>query len=40
MPCEIQPAFGGGDVSNVSYPDLIGGFDSKVLVQKVLGDRQ
>ncbi len=37
---EIEPALGGGDVSDIRYPDLIGGFGRKVLLQKIFGNRQ
>jgi len=39
MAGEIQPAFSGGDVSNISYPGLIGSVSRKVLVQNILSNR-
>lgn len=37
---EVQPAFVGGDIDSISYPDVIGCFRYKVLFQKILGNRQ
>lgn len=40
MASEIEPAFGGGDVGDIRYPDLIGSISRKILIQKILGNRQ
>ena len=40
MAGEIQPAFGGGDVGDIRYPNLVGGIRRKVLCQQILGNRQ
>jgi len=37
---KIEPALSGGNVSQVGYPSLIWGFDCKVLLQKILGNRK
>ncbi len=40
MPGKVQPAFGSGDVGDVSYPRLIGRLDFKFLLKQVLGNRE